>query len=67
MGLRDELARLRTQVGAHVQATRPVTVVIEVEGDVAGDTCGLQLLPYPRRRAPRGAAALADGSRTPPT
>jgi len=40
MGLRSELARMRTALGAHLRAIEPVTVVIEVEGDVAGDTCG---------------------------
>lgn len=40
MGLRDELARMRTALGAHLQAVTPVTVVIEWEGDTFGEAGG---------------------------
>jgi hypothetical protein len=40
MGLRSELARMRTALGARLEAVRPVDVVIECEGDESGDACG---------------------------
>lgn len=60
MGLRDQLRRMRSALGAHLQAVTPVDVVIEYEADPDADDlfaecgqCGAGLITCVCPRLPR--------------